>query len=792
MIKQLWTARKILGGTGLLFVLLLIVVVSTRANVCTSFLIVEQDVELSYPNNDHFQFHATCDGTDVTNNTTHLVWENVDPEIGYFIASEPGKYYVKPSSNPGDNDEIIATYFFDSTDSVTASSHVLITEGNGTNTEPTHISINPTVVELSPDASHVFSAKLHNETLDDIPYADGEVAWMIDNTTTGMLEHVTSSYKQRRFTAANHPGTYLLHVEYLPNPSITDYAIIEIIPPSPTPTPGADGTNNPPQPTNSPTPTPVETTTDTTSSSSYHLELLIDPRFIVLEPLQKRSLTPILLDPEHNPYPLEKEFTYWELIQPIGEITMSNESASAWFTAGDLSGLYENVIALHYHDPNLDYSGIAYATVEIYIADGTNAPLVTDPNTSSDASAPESSANPADTAVTDPSSSPQLTPIITDETTDTHDEEGVHQCLIDVYGPDIYHQYFDPAGEQLDPARLGAELIAAERCFNIFRYFNKVDYLEQCVINILGKDRYNAIAYNGQTATATELKSVARCFNNPRTITYQDQSGGDESTNACLTVKLGKEELEKYLSQMQQPDPAIIELARECYNLEQSTTRPPLIIQAPSSVEQCLIEKLGDDRYHAIVNERKDPSETEKLAVETCFNQIEVSQRLFLPPLPELIPFIEADPAVVQINKIRVNEREYQSTIVLSGRSLPDTIVDIYIFSDPIVVTTKTDQNGDWHYELSYHIADGDHEIYSVVHHPEKGLVKSEVSLINVATAQTLDAAGNPAELLVVQQAKQQPIRNYLTIAVGIALMSSLLILGFYYYRATVRSDPPM
>ena len=51
----------------------------------------------------------------------------------------------------------------------------------------------------------------------------------------------------------------------------------------------------------------------------------------------------------------------------------------------------------------------------------------------------------------------------------------------------------------------------------------------------------------------------------------------------------------------------------------------------------------------------------------------------------------------------------------LSGQALPNALVTVYVFSDPIVVVVKTDQQGNWSYDLEQDLADGDHEAYVAV-----------------------------------------------------------------------------
>ncbi len=49
---------------------------------------------------------------------------------------------------------------------------------------------------------------------------------------------------------------------------------------------------------------------------------------------------------------------------------------------------------------------------------------------------------------------------------------------------------------------------------------------------------------------------------------------------------------------------------------------------------------------------------------------------------------------------------------VISGTALPNSFVTIYIFSNPIVVTVKTEADGSWQYRFEKELEDGEHSVY--------------------------------------------------------------------------------
>ena len=49
---------------------------------------------------------------------------------------------------------------------------------------------------------------------------------------------------------------------------------------------------------------------------------------------------------------------------------------------------------------------------------------------------------------------------------------------------------------------------------------------------------------------------------------------------------------------------------------------------------------------------------------------------------------------------------------VISGKALPNSFVTLYIFSTPVVVTVKTEEDGSWKYRFDKELEDGEHNIY--------------------------------------------------------------------------------
>lgn len=77
----------------------------------------------------------------------------------------------------------------------------------------------------------------------------------------------------------------------------------------------------------------------------------------------------------------------------------------------------------------------------------------------------------------------------------------------------------------------------------------------------------------------------------------------------------------------------------------------------------------------------------------------------------------------------QAEQSKKNETIKIEGRAKPNEIVSLFIYSAmPIVVTVKTDKNGDWIYELDKTLVDGKHEAYVVVNNEEGEITSKSAS----------------------------------------------------------------
>ena len=132
-----------------------------------------------------------------------------------------------------------------------------------------------------------------------------------------------------------------------------------------------------------------------------------------------------------------------------------------------------------------------------------------------------------------------------------------------------------------------------------------------------------------------------------------------------------------------------------------------------------------------------------------------------------------------------VKTEEGTSALKISGKALPNIYITVFIYSDPIVLTIKTDSNGDWSYTLDKPLEEGNHEVYvAVADNTGKVTAKSEpILFVQTAEATTIyipSLTGGEKKEKEISPTKAWFEGNYLIfIAIGLVGISvSLLAIG--------------
>lgn len=165
-------------------------------------------------------------------------------------------------------------------------------------------------------------------------------------------------------------------------------------------------------------------------------------------------------------------------------------------------------------------------------------------------------------------------------------------------------------------------------------------------------------------------------------------------------------------------------------------------VEAEKPLKDCVMTKLGDVRYKVISTGTSRPTTAEFLSINDCF-----ALRNFVLPSG----FVPVSPTKVKeqpvSNDVAVNKTENVtagSTVKLSfkGKAKPNSVVLLYVYSEPLVLSTTADSNGDWSYALEDPLQPGNHEAYAVVDKGDGTYQRS--SVFDFAIAKASASAANP------------------------------------------------
>jgi hypothetical protein len=128
-----------------------------------------------------------------------------------------------------------------------------------------------------------------------------------------------------------------------------------------------------------------------------------------------------------------------------------------------------------------------------------------------------------------------------------------------------------------------------------------------------------------------------------------------------------------------------------------------------------------------------------------------------------------------------------EKKVRLTGKGLPNSFVTIYIYSDPIVLTVKTDSEGNWIYELDKELEDGEHEAYVAITDNTGKITGKSNPFPFVKTAQAVTviptvAAKSEEILPVTQNRAERDILILVSIMVA-ALAAALAVIGLIKHR---------
>jgi len=146
---------------------------------------------------------------------------------------------------------------------------------------------------------------------------------------------------------------------------------------------------------------------------------------------------------------------------------------------------------------------------------------------------------------------------------------------------------------------------------------------------------------------------------------------------------------------------------------------------------------------------------------------INASEKILLgfdPTESELVKVNKEEPiwssaSVVSTYKVKnVALTADKKEVVLKGQALPNSFITLYIYSTPIIVTVKTNSDGEWEYILDKELENGEHTVYVATVNNSGNIVAKSSGFLFTKTAEAVTLSNIPiAEASVNTQGTDKP-----------------------------------
>ncbi len=265
-------------------------------------------------------------------------------------------------------------------------------------------------------------------------------------------------------------------------------------------------------------------------------------------------------------------------------------------------------------------------------------------------------------------------------------------------------------------------------------------------------------------------------------VTIKIKYGGDEAViSVPITVKTPSSPLPYSNSNLGSDAPS-----STSSNQRPSTngSTPPATLQNNPTAQDCIVGALGEERFKAINKSEVRPTPEEIKKFNFCFaNSNYILPSNFAPVAPVAVKEL-AKSSTLALNKPENVSKQKETgkvdALKLGGKAAPNSLVLIYIFSDPLVLTSTADADGNWTYILEDPIEPGKHEVYSVVYRGDGIYERSNPISFLIGTAVAAEANPDGLSLrLADQPTPALSNRSMMVYAVASALtvLSVLLVL---------------
>ncbi len=153
----------------------------------------------------------------------------------------------------------------------------------------------------------------------------------------------------------------------------------------------------------------------------------------------------------------------------------------------------------------------------------------------------------------------------------------------------------------------------------------------------------------------------------------------------------------------------------------------------------------------------------------------------------------------VEKAEIVISSETQREVLRIEGKGLPNSFVNIYLYSLPVVITTRTDEYGRWVYELDKSLEGGKHEVYVVLNNSNGEIVarsetfafiKTGANILRLVPEVWAQETGGGAEEIASPFERLKTSFFILTISIILlAVAVAIVLIGFYSKKRAKRDS---
>ena len=215
-------------------------------------------------------------------------------------------------------------------------------------------------------------------------------------------------------------------------------------------------------------------------------------------------------------------------------------------------------------------------------------------------------------------------------------------------------------------------------------------------------------------------------------------------------------------------------------------------IQVTPVTKSCVEDVLTTKRYTDINSGASRPTASEVSKMATCFAPSKyILPSNFSPIDPVKVSDLNVSDSISVSNlenvTTKVDSKDKQ-TLKITGKTTPNSIVIIYVYSDPLVITTKSDSEGNWQYSVEDPLEPGKHEVYAIVDTGDGVYKRSDPMSFLISTASATATNPNGLGLTLSEPPKKTPTQsstNLIIYVVGsVAVLVVALVCLYMIFRS--------